>query len=442
MTDAGTHATSGKPSGLQGIPRDRVTSAEPVYREARCCRLCGGGDLEIAIELGRQCLTGVFPRNRDEEVPCGPLTLVRCETCGLVQLLHSYDPNVLYGSNYGYRSGLNRSMVEHLRAKVEELRRLIPLHTGDVIVDIGSNDGTTLSFYLPDKHVLVGFDPSAIKFREHYRHDMRLIADFFSAGAFRSEFGRSTKAKVVTSLAMFYDLEAPLDFMRQVEEILADDGVWHFEQSYLPSMLEATAYDTICHEHLEYYAVRQIKWMTDRAGLKIIALSLNNVNGGSFAVTVTKRNAPYPENEALVSGFLREEERLGLNGPDTYARFRERVFRHRDELRAHLHELRSTGRSVMGYGASTKGNVLLQFCKLNEDVLPAIAEVNPHKFGCYTPGTRIPIISEKEAKARRPDCFLVLPWHFKTNLLEREAEYVRGGGTMFFPLPHIHKVTR
>jgi hypothetical protein len=441
MKDAVTHAITGTPSGFAEAVPGRIAGDRPIYREAKCCRLCSGHSLTIAIELGQQCLTGVFPRDRAEDVPSGPLTLVRCEGCGLVQLLHSYEPNVLYGSNYGYRSGLNRSMVEHLRAKVEELRRLIPLRTGDVIVDIGSNDGTTLSFYIPDKHVLVGFDPSAVKFREYYRNDMRLIADFFSAEAFRSEFGRSTKAKVVTSLAMFYDLEAPLDFMRQVEEILADDGVWHFEQSYLPSMLEATAYDTICHEHLEYYAVRQIKWMTDRAGLKIIALTLNNVNGGSFAITVAKRNAPYPEADALVARYLNQEEQQGLNSPEAYELFRDRVLRHRDELLKHLQALRSSGRMVMGYGASTKGNVLLQFCKLDEGTLSGIAEVNEHKFGCYTPGTRIPIISEAEAKARHPDCFLVLPWHFKANILEREAKYLRGGGAMLFPLPHIHKVT-
>lgn len=409
-----------------------------MYREITRCRLCGTDRLDLCLELGEQYLTGVFPKTPTAPLTRGPLTLVRCADCGLVQLRHSYNPTDLYGDNYGYRSGLNRAMVEHLRATANMLRERVPVRPGSVVVDIGSNDGTTLSFYAAGSCRLIGFDPSAARFQDFYREDIRLITDFFSAERFRAEYGPDARAHLVTSLAMFYDLEDPLDFMRQIEALLADDGVWHFEQSYLPAMLERNAYDTICHEHLEYYAAAQIQWMADRAGLRILDITRNDVNGGSFAVTVAKRNAPYATGVS-VGAFLRAEAELGLDQPGTYAAFQARVFRHREELLTKLHALRRQGRLVFGYGASTKGNVILQFCHLDKSLIPCIAEINEHKFGCFTPGTGIPIVSEREAKAQRPDFFLVLPWHFRNTLIEREREFLQQGGTMLFPLPQIEE---
>jgi hypothetical protein len=431
----------GRISGGESFPATNAWS-HVMYHEVTGCRLCDGGELQTLIELGDQCLTGVFPRSRDEEITRGPLTLGRCPDCGLVQLLHSYEPAELYGDNYGYRSGLNRSMVEHLQSTVAGLQTFLTLKPGDLILDIGSNDGTTLSSYVADQFNLVGFDPSGEKFREYYRSDVRLIPEFFSADRFRGEFGDGARARLITSLAMFYDLEDPLGFMREIESILADDGLWHFEQSYLPAMLAANAYDTICHEHLEYYGVEQIKWMTDRAGLKIVAIGCNGTNGGSFAVTVSKRDGPMPENTAVIEQFLESERSRGLATRAPYDAFRDRVFRHRDALIDRLNQYKRDGRKVVGYGASTKGNVLLQFCGIDERLIPCIADVNERKFGCFTPGTKIPIVSEAEARALKPDCMLVLPWHFKANLLAREADYLAGGGAMLFPLPEILEVTR
>jgi len=411
-----------------------------MSREITCCRVCRGENLAVLLELGEQALTGIFPRSAAEPVQSGPLTLVRCARCRLVQLLHSYEPSELYGANYGYRSGLNRSMVEHLRAKVGWLRERITLLPGDIVVDIGSNDGTTLGFYPAGEFTLMGFDPTGGKFRRFYREDVGLVEDFFSARAFRAKFGSDARARLITSLAMFYDLEDPLDFMREIVSILADDGLWHFEQSYLPSMLETNSYDTICHEHLEYYAVQQIQYMCERAGLKIVDVQLNDVNGGSFAVTVAKTGAPVTANAAAVDRLRSRETAMGLDGEAPFAAFRARVRRHRETLVETLSRWRDAGKTVLGYGASTKGNVVLQYCRLDTTLLPCIAEVNEDKFGSFTPGTRIPIVSEAEAKSRRPDAFLVLPWHFRQNLLQREQAFLRAGGTMIFPLPEIDEV--
>ena len=410
-------------------------------REISSCRICNHRQLVSLLHLGEQCLTGIFPKSADEKITRGPLELVKCDgddACGLVQLRHSYDSAEMYGADYGYRSSLNKSMVAHLRAKVAKLTAMAPPQPGDLVLDIGSNDGTLLSFYPPGP-TPVGMDPTAEKFREFYQPHIEVIADFFSAANFKAQFG-TRKAKLITSIAMFYDLDEPMQFVAQVAEILDDDGIWHFEQSYLPTMLAANAYDTVCHEHVEYYALAQIQWMMDRCGLKIIAIEQNDINGGSFAVTVAKASSRHREDTAAVAAMLAAEASQGLHTLAPYQAFRERVFRHRDALLALLAELSRQGASVLGYGASTKGNVILQFCGITTAQIPFIAEVNPDKFGKFTPGTHIPIISETEAHAMKPDCLLVMPWHFRDNLVKREAAYLQRGGKMIFPLPEIQIV--
>jgi hypothetical protein len=372
------------------------------------------------------------------------LHLVKCaengDACGLVQLKHSYDPEILYGSNYGYRSGLNAHMVAHLRAKAEKIKRTVALPRGSLVVDIGSNDSTLLQAMGEPDVDLVGIDPTGEKFRQFYPPHIQLIPDFFSASQFRREFGQR-KAQVITSIAMFYDLEAPLEFMRQVAEILAEGGIWVFEQSYLPSMLNMNSYDTICHEHLEYYSLRQIRYMAGRAGLKILDVELNRINGGSFSVTAAHKASALPPNDVMVNGMLEEEARLGLRGRRIYDQFRERVFQDRERLRELVDSFLQNGQRLLGYGASTKGNVILQFCGIGPGEIPFIAEVNRDKFGCFTPQTLIPIISEEEARAMRPDGFLVLPWHFREHILVRERSFLEFGGKLIFPLPEPEVVS-
>ena len=263
-----------------------------MYTALHACRICANPSLTTFLDLGEQVLTGVFPKTREQAITRGPLQLVKCmgeEACGLVQLAHSYDLGEMYGDNYGYRSGLNASMVEHLYAKVARIRAAIELRPGDLVVDIGSNDGTTLGAY-PSDLTLVGVDPTGAKFREFYRPHVHLIPDFFSAQCVLTAFP-GKRAKVVTSFSMFYDLEAPMDFMRQVFEVLDEGGIWVFEQSYLATMLDKNSYDTACHEHLEYYALAQIKWMADRVGFKIVDVELNEVNGGSFSVVARLKHS-------------------------------------------------------------------------------------------------------------------------------------------------------
>lgn len=416
------------------------------YEEIGQCRICGNAELVPIVDLGNQALTGVFPKSKEQPVTSGPLKLVKCaeapagDSCGLVQLRHTYDLDEMYGDNYGYRSGLNASMVNHLGTKVGYILNHVELVPRDLVIDIGSNDGTMLKAY-PNKHItLVGIDPTGEKFREHYPDYVRLIPEFFSAERVEDHFG-TKKARVVTSIAMFYDLVDPLGFMAQVYQILAPDGVWVFEQSYMPSMLDANAYDTICHEHLEYYRLQQIKWMADRVGFKIIDVEFNDVNGGSYSVMVGKSDSGHEGSSALVNRLLRDEEAKRLGSMEPYEVFRRRVYRHRDELRALLQEIRTKGETILGYGASTKGNVVLQFCGLTANEIPFMAEVNEDKFGRLTPGSHIPIIPEAEAKAMNPDYLLVMPWHFREFIVEKERDYLESGGKLVFPLPSLEIVS-
>lgn len=399
------------------------------------CRISGSNNLITVLDLGNQALTGVFPKNPADPITEGPLKLVWCPESGLLQLSHSYDLGEMYGDNYGYRSGLNRSMVEHLSQKIHELERISNLTAGDAVLDIGSNDATSLKAYQTTGISRIGIDPTGKKFSRYYTDGIQLVPDFFSAAAYQRT--RTKPAKIVTSIAMFYDLEDPVDFARQVESILAPGGIWHFEQSYMPSMLRMVSYDTVCHEHLEYYSLGVVQRILEAANMRVIDVKMNGVNGGSFAVTAARQTDPRQTSEAVVEWLLEQEERLGLSTPKPYRDFEERVFRHRSDLRRLLEVLKADGKKVLGYGASTKGNVVLQFCGIGPDLLSCIADVNPDKFGSYTPGTAIPIVSEEAAKRMNPDYYLILPWHFREGIVRREAEYLSRGGRLIVPFPEI-----
>ncbi|MCA9403638.1 MAG: methyltransferase domain-containing protein [Candidatus Omnitrophica bacterium] len=412
-----------------------------MIKEIRHCRICGSADLLPVVDLGCQALTGLFPRRLEEDVPVAPLQLVKCddasaECCGLLQLRHAFDPHYIYGERYGYRSGLNSAMTEHLARTVADLRRRVDLREGDAVIDIGSNDGTLLGNFEEGRYRLIGIDPTAGKFREFYRDDITVIPDFFSPDALRACLS-GRKVKLVTALSMFYDLENPVEFMCDVRDLLHQEGLWLIEQSYMPSMIDRTAYDTICHEHLEYYRMKQIKWMADRAGLKIVDVMFNDVNGGSFGVIFARDDSSHKGAAPLVEQILRHEGLRQYETLQPFAGFEGAVCEHRRQLITTIKDVRRHGATVLGYGASTKGNVLLQYCGVGPSDIPAILEINADKFDCYTPGTGIPIVSEAALEQIHPEYLLILPWHFESMIIQKEAAFLDRGGQMIFPLPKV-----
>lgn len=412
-----------------------------LYQEIEKCRICGNKNLVSILDLGKQALTGVFPK-KNEKIEEGPLEMVKCfsvdgkDVCGLVQLKHNYQMEKLYGDNYGYRSGLNKSMVNHLAEIVKKIEKTVILSDNDLVIDIASNDGTLLACYENKNLDLLGIDPTSDKFREFCPNHIETISDFFSEKIVKEKRG-DKKAKVITSIAMFYDLPDPLLIMKDIENILDNEGIWIVEQSYMPEMIKNTSYDTICHEHLEFYALRQFKWMADRANLKIIDIDINKINGASFALTLAKQNSKYTEVMEKIEQITNEEEKQGFNQLPIYEQFRANAENHKKDLQSLITKINNDGQKILGYGASTKGNVVLQYCGITTDDITCIADVNEYKFDRYTPGTMIPIVSESEAKKLNPDYFLVLPWHFKDNIIEREKEFISNGGKLIFPLPKI-----
>ena len=409
------------------------------------CRICGSTELVDVISLGDQYIASLFPTGKlpDEVNTRFPLEVVRCsapDACGLVQLRHSVAPGVMY-DHYGYRSGTNEMMKRNLRDIVERIENRIDLESGDIVLDIGCNDGTLLESYSVDGLDRVGIDPSdAVKAID--RSDISVINDFFSAAVFEQAFpGR--KARAITSIAMFYDLERPSSFVRDVAGLLADDGVWVIELSYLPSMLQTNAFDTICHEHLEYYSLRAIEWVLAGEGLKVDRAEINDVNGGSIRLFIRRAALATPSADALNLDALRvEEDGLGLRTDRPYRAFRAACEGIRDQLVGLLETLNREGKIIYAYGASTKGNTLLQYCGLDHRLIAKAADRNPDKWGTRTIGTDIPIVSEDEARRDDPDYFLVLPWHFFRSFVDRERAFLDRGGRFILPLPHVRVVDK
>ena len=399
------------------------------------CRSCKSKKLKKAFSLGEQYLTGVFPENKKQQITKGFLSLVLCDNCKLLQLEHSFDSHEMYGDNYGYMSSLNQAMFDHLKNKVSKLKGKINLKSNDIIIDIGSNDGTFLGFF-EKKFQLIGIDPTIKKFQNFYKNNIIKIPEFFHADVLKNIVSKK-KAKLITSISMFYDLPNPIKFVEDIYNCLDKNGLWHLEQSYMPSMIKNISYDTICHEHLEYYSLRSIKYILDKVGFKIVDIEFNEINGGSFALTAAKKNSSFKEDKKTVEWLLKKEDTLHYNDLETHKKFYKECLKQKILLINLLKNLKDMKKKVLGYGASTKGNVILQFCNIDEKLIPLIGEVNKYKFNKFTPGSKIKIISENNLRKMNPDYLLVLPWHFKNFIIRKEKKFLSNGGKLIFPLPDI-----
>lgn len=411
----------------------------------KTCRICQSTALTPVINIGEQYLQGSFVKEGKELPPMRkiPTTILRCDptrdenACGLLQMEHSVPPEILY-SAYWYRSGTNQTMRDHLKGIADQAAELHASKSA-VALDIGCNDGTLLSYY-PSTYTLFGVDPSDIA--QEAKGNFKIIKDLFPSEELTKELN-GKKLDIITSIAMFYDLEDPVRFAREIKNALAPNGLWIFEMSYMPTMLKMNSYDTICHEHLEYYSLAVIEYIMRKADLKIFRVELNDINGGSIRCFATHtnnfkyKNLEYAKQIAL----LRQEEfDMELDTDKPYKNFQDRINVHKEELTSLLKGLKKQGKKIHIYGASTKGNTILQWCGIDHRIIDYAAERNPDKYGALTLGTDIPIISEAESRAMKPDYYLVLPWHFKAEFIERERATIQAGTQMIFPLPTVEVI--
>ena len=408
-----------------------------MNKKIKVCRSCKKKNLKNLFSLGNIPLSGIFPE-KNKKVEIGKLTLVICEVCKLVQLDRNFSLKKLYGKNYGYRTGLNSSMVNHMMQKANDLKKFLNLKTKrNLILDIGSNDGTFLNFFNEKNQVRFAIDPTIKNFKKFYDKKIKTIDSFFSHESFIRK--SKIKADLITSMSMLYDLLDPEKFIKDIYNSLNKDGVWHTEQSYLKTMITKNSFDTVCHEHLEYYTLTSLKYLFDKVGFKIIDIKLNDIDGGSIAITLAKKNSvKYKEITRKIKVMINDEKRSQLHKPITFIKFLEKIKKETKKFVLQLKKLKKSKKLVLGYGASTKGNILLNYCKINNNLIKYIAEVNPLKFGKQTPGTKIDIISEKVAKKMNPDYFVVFPWHFKNFIIDKEKNYIKQKKVRFiFPLPKL-----
>ena len=397
------------------------------------CRILKKKKIKKLFSLGNLCFTGKFP-SVNQEIKKKPIDLVICKSCKLVQLGHNFDLKYLYGPDYGYRTGINKTMLQHVKNVVKDLSKKAKLKRKELVLDIASNDASLLNFY--NKNIIsFGIDPILNKYKKNYKNINFKIADFFSANKIRNFTNK--KFKIITALSVFYDAEDPNKFVKDAKNLLSKDGIFLLEFADLASIIKNKMFDTICHEHLEYYSTNVIINLCEKHKLRVFDIKENNINGASKQYFICHLNSKYKDNKKIITSILNSENKLKLTDENTYKKFIKLINKSRLKLLNFLKKVKNSGKIVHGYGASTKGNVLLQFFKIDSKIIDFIAERNETKYNLYTPGTKIKIISETLSRFNKPNYYLVLPWHFKKEILIREKEIRKKGTKFIFPLPEF-----
>jgi SAM-dependent methyltransferase len=417
---------------------------KPVYYKIKECRICKSRKLKIIIDLNNQYIQGSFikknyPKPYLKKIP---LQLALCQKCSLVQLLHTTKKEILY-KNYWYESGINKTMKVHLRDLVQELYSMKKIELNKMkVLDIGCNDGTLLNFY-PKNVKKFGIDPSQIT-KKIDKKKIKVIKDFFPPRKNNLK-NMNVKFDLITSIAMFYDLDDPNLFVKNIKRFLKSNGIWVFELSYLLDMIKLNSFDTICHEHIEYYSLSSLNYLMKINGLKIFKVTKNKINGGSIRCFVSHDdNNAYDQSDNLtfLDKFFKDELKLKIKNTKIYKKFFLNITKIKIRLNRLINDIKLKNKSIYVLGASTKGNTILQFIDIDNKTIPYAIERNKEKIGAKTIGSNIHIISEQSIKKQQPDYKLVLPWHFKKEIIQREKKYLKDGGILIFPLPTIKIINK
>lgn len=398
------------------------------------CKNCKKNSLKKIVKIGKQPLSGFFHSRKEKKLPKYSLDLYKCSKCDLVQLSNSIDTQKMYGNHYGYKTSVSKMMVSHLREKVKRLKKYRVFKKGNNLLDIGSNDASFLKL-LNKNCNLYGIDPSANKFKKEYK-GMKLITNFFSKkNIIKNIKNKNIKFDLISSFAMFYDVEDPNSFCKDIEMLLNDKGIWICEISYLPLMLKNLTFDQICHEHVMYYTFSVFEKILHNNNLKVIDIKLNEINGGSIEVIISKDKNNISINKNFIKKIKSDEKKIDYKA---FYNFSERIKNIKHDLVSFIRK----NKPIFGYGASTKGNIVLNYCNINSVEMPYICDANKQKLGKFTPGTNIKITSKEKARFLNPKYMLVLIWSFRSEIIKQELDYLKKGGNLVFHLPKFHIINK
>ena len=403
-----------------------------MWKVIENCRLCGTSDFIEAFSLGMQVVKDFIDSPNDVSKK-GPLDLILCNSCGFLQLRHTFSKEYLY-NHYWYRSGTSPTMIIELADIVKSASSMVNLEDGDFVIDIGANDGTLLKQYENNNLTKVGFEPSNL-WKYGASPGTTIINDYFNAKSYSERFP-GKKAKIITSIAMFYDLDDPNRFIEDIKSLLHSEGVWIVQMNYLGLMLKNLGYDNVCHEHVGYYSLTTMEYLLSKHDMEVFDVKLNNVNGGSFRLYIKHSSDKSKKiNTGAINQIRAAEDKMSISKPHTYAEFSEQIEKQREKLISLLSELSKNGKNILIYGASTRGLVILEYCGIDSNIIKYATDKNSDKWGKYLSGTGIKIISLEEYRKINPDYLLVLPYQYATEIANQERDFLNGGGNLIIPLP-------
>ena len=400
------------------------------------CRNCRKNNFNMIAKIGQQPISSIFSRKK-KKLKNFSLNLFECKKCKLIQLSKIPGLTDMYGAHYGYKTSISGLMIKHLKKKFNYVRKYLISNKNKNILDVGSNDGTFLNFFKKITNIkLTGIDPSSVAFSKLYSKKIRVINDFFNQDSVKKYF-KDKKFSVITSFAMFYDVEDPNSFCKNIYKLLDKNGIWVVEFSYFPLLLKNLTYDQICHEHVMYYTLNTFNNILKKNKMKIIDFSLNEINGGSIEVICSKNNSKLKTNKKKIIDTIIEEKKISKK---EYNEFNLRIQMSKKNIQLFLNNIKKS--EIIGYGASTKGNVILNYCGVSRKNLPYICDANPSKLGKFTPGSNIPIISKVKMRKINPKYLLVLIWSFRSEVISQEKKFIMKGGKLLFPLPNFHVIDK
>ena len=406
-----------------------------LIKEHKNCRLCNCSEFTPLISLGSQPLTGVFLKPNEDDPLKAPLELIVCNNCKFMQLRHSVDTDLMY-SSYWYRSGTNQTMRDHLAGIAQDIEKRIDLIDGDIIIDTGCNDGTLLKSYKDKSIVKIGVDPSNAILSIEEKENFIKINDYFTYNSVK-KYVAANKVKVITSISMFYDLDRPSEFVQDIKSILHDEGIWVVEMNYTGDMIDNLGYDMISHEHVAYYTYITFEKLINENGMYINDVSTNKINGGSVRFIVGKKQS----ESGAAKTFKATELSRGYDQLDYYKNFSTRIDKFKDSLVNFIYQIKKDNKKVFAYGASTRGNTVMQHCGFTRNDINFALDRNPIKYGLEMSGSRIPIISETDGRSLCPDYLLILPYYFLDEFIDREKSFLESGGKFIVYLPELKVIS-